>query len=58
VEILARLATEGDQVDDKTRAFADAQAGVEQEQDQQVITAPKRRAEIDHGQDFADFGFG
>jgi hypothetical protein len=49
MEILARLATEGDQVDDKARAFANAQAGVEQEQDQQVITAPKRRVEIDHG---------
>jgi hypothetical protein len=63
VEILARLKAkryrpgpiENDQVHDQPGAFTDPQTGMVEEQDQQIITTPERRVEIDHVEDLANF---
>jgi hypothetical protein len=55
VEILARLAIESDQVDDQPRAFPDAQTGMVEKQNQEVIPTPEGRFEIDHFENLTDF---
>jgi hypothetical protein len=47
VELLARFALVGDVVDDEPTAFPYAKAGVVQEQDEEIISAPPGAFEID-----------
>ena len=56
VEILTGLASERDEVSDETRAFPDAEPGVVQEEDEQVIPLAERVSEIDGGEDLPDLG--
>jgi hypothetical protein len=57
VEILAGLAIESDQVDDKAGTFADPQTGMIKKEDQQIIPTPEWRIKIDRVEDFTDFVF-
>ena len=56
VEILPGLAIARDEVRDEASAFPDAEPGVVQEEDEQVIPLAEGRGEIDGGEDLPDLG--
>jgi hypothetical protein len=54
MEILPRHTVECDEVRDEPRAFADAEPGVVQEKDEQVVPLSEGRGEIYGGEDLPD----